>query len=111
MARENLLYTFIDYWNDQFPDDRINLEKKIAKEKLEILLNIAEIISWNIFQMDGINNIVPLSGVEDEKIPEIPSMLLLLGEKPPKPKGKKPIYVKIMDWDKNKTVKFSEIIE
>ena len=61
--------------------------------------------------MDGINNIVPLSGVEDEKIPEIPSMLLLLGEKPPKPKGKKPIYVKIMDWDKNKTVKFSEIIE
>ena len=111
LARENLLYTFIDYWNDQFPDDRINLEKKITKEKLEILLNIAEIISWNIFQMDGINNIVPMSGVEDEKIPEIPSMLLLLGEKPPEPKGKKPIYVKIMNWRTNKTVKFIDIIK
>lgn len=111
LARENLLYTFIDYWNDKFPDDRINLERKIAKGKLEILLNIAEIISWNIFQMDGINNIVPMSGVMNKKIPEIPSMLLLLGEKPPKPKDKKPVYVKIMNWRTNKTEKFINIIK
>lgn len=61
--------------------------------------------------MDGINNIVPMSGVVDKKIPEIPSMLLLLGEKPPKPKGKVPTFVKIMDWEKNITVKFIDIVK
>lgn len=109
LARENLLYTFIDYWNDKFPEDKINLERKVSKEKTDILLKIAEIISWNIFQMDGINNIIPMSGVVEDKNPEIPPLLLLFGEKPPKPKGKKPVYVKIMDWEKNKTIKFADL--
>lgn len=111
LARENLLYTFIDYWNDKFPDDKINLDRKVAKEKIDVLLRIAEIISWNIFQMDGLNNIVPMSGVVDKKPVEIPPIFLLLGEKPPKPKGKKPIYVKIMDWEKNKAVKFADLVK
>ena len=110
LARENLLHTFIDYWNNKFPEDKINLERKVSKEKTDILLKIAEIISWNIFQMDGINNIIPMSGVVEDKNPEIPPLLLLFGEKPPKPKGKKPIYVRIMDWEKNKTVKFDDLI-
>ena len=109
LARENLLYTFIDYWNDKFPDDKINLERKVSKEKIDILLRIAEIISWNIFQMDGINNIVPMSGVVDEKVPDIPPLFILMGEKPPKPKGKAPTYVKIMDWKENKTIKFKDL--
>ena len=111
LARENLLYTFIDYWNDKFSDDRINLERKVSKEKLDILTRIAEIISWNIFQMDGISNIVPMSGVVDDKQPDIPPLFILMGEKPPKPKGKAPTYVKIMDWEKNKTVKFADIVK
>ena len=109
LARENLLYTFIDYWNDKFPNDKINLDRKIAPDKYEMLLKIADIISWNIFQMDGINNILPMSGVIDEKPVEIPPICLLLGEKPPKPKGKPPIYVKIMDWKANKTIKFKDL--
>ena len=32
-------------------------------------------------------------------------------EKPPKPKGKPPTYVKIMDWKKNKTIKFIDIVK
>ena len=36
LARENLLYTFIDYWNDQFPSDKINLDRQVSTEKLEI---------------------------------------------------------------------------
>ncbi len=110
LARENLLHTFIDYWNDKFPEDKINLERKVSKEKTDILLKIAEIISWNIFQMDGINNIIPMSGVVEDKNLEIPPLLLLFGEKPPKPKGKKPIYVRIMNWEKNKTEKFDDLI-
>ena len=110
LARENILYTFMDYWNEKYPDDIFDLEQKVSKEKMKILLDVAEIISWNIFQMDGINNIVPMSGVVEEKTPEIPPLLLLFGEKPPKPKGKPPKYVKIMDWEKNKTVKFDDLI-
>ena len=110
LARENLLYTFIDYWNDKFPNDKINLGRKVSNDKMELLLHIAEIISWNIFQMDGINNTIPMSGTI-EKTPETPPLFLLLGEKPPKPKGKPPKYAKIMDWDKNKIIKFIDLIE
>ena len=111
LARENLLYTFIDYWNDKFPKDKINLERKISKEKTELLLRIAVIISWNIFQMDGINNIVPMSGSANNDSSDLPPMLFMLGEKPKKPKSKKPTYVKIMDWGKNKTIKFKDLLK
>ena len=111
LARENILYTFIDYWNEKFPKNRINLKRALSKEKLDFLKEVATIISWNIFQMNGIDYTIPLSGSAIEEKSETPPICLLLGEKPKKPKVKKPIYVKIMDWDKNKTVKFSEIIE
>lgn len=51
IARENLLYTLIDYYREKF-----------AKEpSLAILRSFAEIISWNIFQMDGLKYVVPMS--------------------------------------------------
>lgn len=129
LARENLLYTFIDHWNDKFPNDKINLERKIAPDKFEVLIKIAEIISWNIFQMDGIKYVVPMSCSEAgvEELPEVPPMIQMLFpdekiNKVSKPKyckgcfknnpfehdGK---YVKIMDWNKNKTIKFVELIK
>ena len=111
LARENLLYAFIDYWNDKFPKDKINLERKISKDEMELLLRIAEIISWNIFQMDGINNIVPMSGSVNDNSSDSPPMLFMLGDKPKKPKSKNPTYVKIMDWEKNKTIKFKDLLK
>lgn len=50
LARENLLYTFIDNYRMRFKED-------ISLKWLE---TIATIISWNIWQMDGITNTVPL---------------------------------------------------
>ena len=44
LARKNLFATFLDYW-----DMWIGHEPTIAQKR-----EIAEIISWNIFQMDGI---------------------------------------------------------
>ena len=111
LARENILYTFIDYWNEQFPKSKINLDRKISDEKLHILKEVATIISWNIFQMDGINYTVPMSSISLENVPEIPPLCILFGEKPPKPKGKPPTYVKIMNWRTNKTEKFIDIIK
>lgn len=51
LARENLLFTFIDYYQERF-----------GKEPdLNLLKEIAEIISWNIWQMDGIRGVLPCS--------------------------------------------------
>ncbi len=111
LARENILYTFIDYWNEQFPKSKINLNRKISDEKLNILKEVATIISWNIFQMDGINFTVPMSSTSIKDAAEIPPLCILFGEKPPKPKGKPPTYVKIMDWRKNKTIKFIDVVK
>lgn len=57
IARENLLYTLYDYYKDKF--SKILSMKN--KEDAPIILEFAEIISWNIWQMDGLKNIVPMS--------------------------------------------------
>ncbi len=111
LARENLLYTFSDYYQAKF-GKRPNL--KTQEE-------FAEIISWNIFQMDGLRYVVPMSCHHETKI--IPSVLTLFEEIPErvekyecegckynrqhKHNGK---YVKIMDWEKNKVIRFVELI-
>ena len=51
IARENLLFTFIDYYSDRFG--------KFPEQ--DILLQLATILSWNIFQMDGLKYVVPYS--------------------------------------------------
>lgn len=51
LARENLLRSFIDYYIDKFDNFPI----------VKYLLEIAEIISWNIWQMDGLKYVVPNS--------------------------------------------------
>ena len=119
LARENLLYTFIDYWNDEFPAELIDLDKPVDDAHIEILKDIAEIISWNIFQMDGIKFVVPMSCKHSIEVDDVPPMLAMLGEKskktrlrvcegcvkndPFKHNGK---YVFIMDWRKDKKLKF-----
>ena len=50
LAREALLYTFIEYYQAKFPDDVL---------KKSSLIGIARIISWNLWQMDGIKMVVP----------------------------------------------------
>lgn len=108
LARENLLYTLIDYYFDKFKE----------KPTTKILNQFAEIISWNIFQMDGLKYVVPMSCRHESKV--IPG---LFGKKsdsvkkhecegckydrPDKHNGR---YVTIMDWNKNKVIKFIDLI-
>ena len=122
LARENLLYTFIDYWNNKYSNDKINLDRQVSLEKIKILLEVATIISWNIFQMDGIKYVVPMSCRHEIVTEELPPMFIMLGEKPTVTKNECPgcklgdaryhngKYVKIMDWEKNKTIKFADLI-
>jgi hypothetical protein len=110
IARENLLYTFIDYYKYKF-NQIPNL--KLQKE-------IAEIIVWNIFQMDGLKFVTPLScknekitikGVntlfykEEDKIEERPCEGCL-NKLHQKHNGS---YVTIKDWINDKIIRFVDI--
>lgn len=112
IARENLLYTFIDFYRDKFKKKpRLNLQKEIA-----------EIIVWNIFQMDGLKYVIPMScknekhiilgaetlfGKEDDRIEE--SICEGCIKKTVKKHNGK--YAKIMDWKKDKIIKFADILK
>ena len=111
IARENLLYTFIDYYKDKF--------KKSPSLKLQ--KEIAEIIVWNVFQMDGLKYVIPMS-CKNEKI--IIKGVDTLFEKKDNRIEEKPcpgcekktaqnhngVYVKTMDWVKGEPIKFVDIV-
>lgn len=105
LARENLLETFIDYYVEKFEVYPIN----------EYLLKIAEIISWNIWQMDGLKFVVPNSCHKQK-----PLQISLFGEEPEEeclgcktnnPFKHNGIYCYIMDWETKKKVKFANLIK
>lgn len=111
IARENLLYTLIDHYKAKFN----------RRPPLYVLEEFAEIISWNIFQMDGLKYVIPMSCHHETKV--------TIGEKtlfwetpdkvekyecegcklnhPTKHNGR---YVKIMDWGKNKQIHFIDVV-
>lgn len=105
LARENLLETFIDYYVEKFEVYPIN----------EYLLKIAEIISWNIWQMDGLKFVVPNSCHKQK-----PLQMSLFGEEPEEeclgcktnnPFKHNGIYCYVMDWETKKKVKFANLIK
>ncbi len=51
IARENLLFTFIDYYEGRFTES----------PDINTLTEMAKINSWNIFQMDGLKFVIPNS--------------------------------------------------
>ena len=51
LARENLFASFIEYFQDKFG----------GNPSLDQLIEIASVISWNIWQMDGMKYVVPYS--------------------------------------------------
>jgi len=60
LAREALLYTFIEYYIDRF-NNRDDNGKVILKDVPDnkSIIGIARIISWNLWQMDGIKMVIP----------------------------------------------------
>ena len=106
LARENLLFTFVDYYENKFGLFPIK----------EYLQEIATIISWNIWQMDGLKFVIPESCKEEED-----SQLSLFDfskEKQPCPGCAKNdpyahtgIYCIIKDWKEDKTVRFVSLLK
>lgn len=91
LARENLLFTFIDYYEYKFSESPTK----------EMLLEIATIISFNVFQMDGLNFTIPLTE-KREKIQQQQMSLFDDVVEEPKFVIKKGRRVKIMNWETNK---------
>ena len=101
IARENLLYTFTDNYLYKFSE----------KPGIELIKKIAVIISWNIWQMDGIRGVVPNS-CKNERIVNY----TLFGDEIIETvcKGCKKgninyhngIYCKIMNWKTNRKIKY-----
>ncbi len=92
LARENLLYTYRDYYFDKWGEHPI----------YSLFEDIAVIISYNIFQMDGLTYTIPLS----EKRVKVPNKQLSFfdmdnteNEEWTTIPGKR---VRIMNWDANK---------
>lgn len=105
IARENLLYTYIDYYNDKFNE----------KPQVEDLKEIAEIISWNIFQMDGIKFVIPNSCKNETIINytlfgEETETFECLGCQKNNYHNHNGIYVRIMNWQTNRTNKFINLL-
>lgn len=101
IARENLLFTFIDYYVERFD----------ILPKDEYLLEIAKIISWNIWQMDGLKFVIPnsckpmpkiqISLFEDEDQQE--ECFGCVKNNPHKHTG---VYCKIMNWKTKRSIRF-----
>lgn len=92
LARENLLYSFVDYYKARFG----------AAPDIPLLLDFAEIISWNLWQMDGLSYCIP-----QEKTEEQPQAELSFFDEAPT--EALPPFCKIMDWQKGEAIKFNDI--
>ena len=116
LAREALLYTFIDYYHAKFG----------KHPSLKSIQHIADIISWNIWQMDGLKGVIPNSCIKLPKLKNKPSSLFSpedLGEQEeltlfdcPGCKNKDihshtGKYALIKDWKENKVLTFVSLIK
>ena len=94
-ARVNMVQTFIDYYIERYND--VPADKYIKK--------IATIVSWNLWQMDGLKDTVPYVPATDNNNLMI---LELLGVEETQPRE---IFSKIKDWRSNKVVEFRSLKE
>ena len=97
IARENLLYTFIEYMEYKFSHKPTNAQLK----------KIARIISWNIWQMDGITMTVPFS--EQPRVNVQMTLFNFMDES--EKEDTKPIPCRIFDWRSNESIEFRKMIK
>lgn len=117
LARMNLLASFAEYYSDHFGQQPP--ESAVAE--------VAEIISWNLWQMDGLKGVVPDSchdivskhkpaqqldffamEVPQESKPKVSPCPGCSEDNIYKHNGK---YCKIRDWEANKTIRFIDLLK
>lgn len=105
LARENILYTFAEHYEQKFTVPAIK----------EYLIQIAKVVAWNIWQMDGIKFVVPNSCYA-----EADEQLNMFGYVATNPcpgcttndhSRHNGIYCRIYDWSHNASVEFYSFIK
>ncbi|KGF29495.1 type II restriction-modification system restriction subunit [Peptoniphilus lacrimalis DNF00528] len=99
LARINLLMTFVEYFEDRW-------DEKVDKN---LLRKISNIISWNIWQMDGLEDTSP-NGAIVKDIRQI-NMFDEFYNKSHEENSKQKIFSRIYDWRANKSRIFKEYKE
>lgn len=100
LARVNLLLTFIDYYTERW--------EKQPDEKL--LRQVANKIAWNIWQMDGLKDTVPL-GKPYEEYHQM-SLFDLYPELPDSPEEEpEAVLCKIYNWRRENSIVFKTLKE
>ena len=113
LARENVLFTVVESFNADFFGD----ESSCLNWTTKSLLEFAEIISWNIWQMDGIKYVVPMScKPKVTKTPLLDGTVETYTEECPGCRKKDNsrhtgTYCKVMDWNAGEPVEFRTIAE
>lgn len=96
LARENLLYSYRDFYYAKWLEEPLH----------GLFKDIAEIISYNVFQMDGLKYIIPLS---EKRIKRREVQLSLFQDEADNNEIVKPgKRVKIMNWRTNKVEYFDK---
>ncbi len=95
LARENMLFSMFDYYQYQFGEDKI--------PPAEFVREIAEIISWNLWQMDGIT--LQLIYAPKKKY-ESDSERNIFDDRDPNE-----TFCKIKDWDEDKVLVFASLVK
>lgn len=111
IARVNLLYDYMDYYGERFKQ----------KPPINLLKKAANIISWNIWQMDGLKCVVPYSchkkklpknlfeesdeSKDEEKVTSCP------GCEKNDIFNHKGTYCRIYDWTHLKSIQFIDVLK
>lgn len=93
LARENMLLSYVEYTESKL--------RRIPSEKE--LLNIAKIISWNIWQMDGLTNTIPYQVAKEQY-----EQISIFGMSQEKASFS---YCTIKDWRSKKITEFRKLME
>ncbi|EFA89928.1 Eco57I restriction-modification methylase domain-containing protein [Peptoniphilus lacrimalis] len=99
LARINLLMTFVEYFEDRW-------DEKVDKN---LLRKISNIISWNIWQMDGLEDTSPNGAIVKDK--RQINMFDEFYNKHHEENSKQKIFSRIYDWRANKSRIFKEYKE
>lgn len=100
IGRINLLITFVDYmiekWNEQPTTDELR--------------KIANIIAWNLWQMDGLSGCIPYATHEVETYVQI-SLFDIIEGNSSKTTETQPMPAKIYDWKSKKAITYNSMKE
>ena len=95
LARENVLFTYCDYMEDALG----------RTASVHELMRIATIISWNLWQMDGLTMTIPY------QVPDEPHQQLTIFDQFNGISEKPKVNCRIKDWRSKTILEFSKLLE